>query len=338
MQRLHDIHSPGSFESNIDIDSSFFKSEIKTSNASKSSLNDLWIWKNTIIFEKKRNIVLSKKRWKCFDSLEQKTPIQKIYQKKDIYILESRNRLSLSSMKSLVIKFFKSLTVRSAWIWFWVFFMFLCLLLFCLKISAESRVNSWYERLLSLKQWGMDISEIQKTVNNARFDFSMANIYFTPFKILPWEKIDSVWHVISWGKYLSLWLDKSLSISHNIWSYLEDKNISSIYFTELFKSLESDLIAIEEDYSKSIFHYKEISWLPSSNVQLILNENLENLEDIHRYISSLNDNFENALNILWDDRRKRYLIVFQNADEIRPTGWFMWSMGLLEIFKWRVQL
>jgi hypothetical protein len=56
------------------------------------------------------------------------------------------------------------------------------------------------------------------------------------------------------------------------------------------------------------------------------------------FSNGLNEQFPDFLNMLWHDARKRYLIVFQNADEIRPTGWFMGSMWLLEIFRWKVQL
>jgi len=285
MQRLHDIHSPKSFETDIEINSSFRQPEVKISAAKKLSLKDIWTWKKAIVFEKRRDITLSKKRWKCFDALEQKTRIQKMYQKKDISLLESKRNISFISIYSKTIVFIKSLTLKTTWIWCGLLFVLFCFSLFFLKVWAENRVNSWYEKILSLKQWAMSISEIQKTVNNARFDFFLANLCFSPFKILPWEKIDSVWHVIAWGKYLSEWLDKSLSLSHDIWSYLQDKNISSIYFTELFKSLESEFVSIEEDYSRSIFHYKEISWLPNSEVDSILKENLQNLEDIHWYIS-----------------------------------------------------
>ena len=38
-----------------------------------------------------------------------------------------------------------------------------------------------------------------------------------------------------------------------------------------------------------------------------------------------------------EDRTKTYLIAFQNSDEIRPTGGFMWSMWILKVFKWKVR-
>ncbi len=50
------------------------------------------------------------------------------------------------------------------------------------------------------------------------------------------------------------------------------------------------------------------------------------------------EQFPGFLELLGHSERKRYLIVFQNADEIRPTGGFMGSMGLLEIFRGQVQL
>ena len=62
------------------------------------------------------------------------------------------------------------------------------------------------------------------------------------------------------------------------------------------------------------------------------------IQKILWYISTLNNNFDAFLSLLGHEERKRYLIVFQNTDEIRPTGGFMGSMGLLEIFRWQVQI
>ena len=40
--------------------------------------------------------------------------------------------------------------------------------------------------------------------------------------------------------------------------------------------------------------------------------------------------------MLGNDKEKKYLIVFQNNDEIRPTWGFMWSSGIVTLYKWNI--
>jgi len=338
MKRITDLYSSDELDEELSISSSFVRDKIVVWKQKHKNTSDLKEWKSDIIFQSQKNIILSKKRWKCFDGLEQKNIFRNLYEKKVLNFSSKGKWFSFYEFYKNILNYFKNISFKW-WIIalsFWI--IFLCVWLFWLKLLAENRVNAGYEKLLSLKDSSSSIGDVQKIVNNARFDFFVADICFIPFRIIPGEKINSVNHVIKWGKYLSTWLDNTLSLYQDVHSYIENKNISSIYFTELFSTLKSDFTSIEASFVRSIDEYKKISWLPNNEVKLLLDENLENLEEIQQYLASLNSNFENFLNILWDDRRKRYLVVFQNADEIRPTGGFMGSMWLLEVFKGRVQL
>lgn len=68
--------------------------------------------------------------------------------------------------------------------------------LFLGKIVVENRVNAGYSKLLSFRDSNSGLEEVRKTINDARFDFLLSDILFTPFKILPGKDIQNGYHAI----------------------------------------------------------------------------------------------------------------------------------------------
>jgi hypothetical protein len=302
-------------------------------------LDDISLWeKNDISLYTYQKIILEKKSWKNFDALEKKSTFSGIFSLKDIKI---RNKKTNFTIFPYIITFQRY--IKKWWL-FWSTIMWCLLLLFILclwfidKIIIENRVNAGYERLLEVKQWKGGLEQIQKSVNNARFDLLLSDVLFSPFKMFPWDKISSVKHAISWWRYLSHSLDDTLWLYTSIEKFIDRKSLNKIYFTQLFLNIYPKLKEIDDSLRFSLHHYKNITWLPTKELEEQKGEAIKNIENFQWYLSKIINNFPAFLDILWHDKRKRYLIVFQNADEIRPTGWFMWSMGLLELFRGRVQL
>jgi len=55
------------------------------------------------------------------------------------------------------------------------------------------------------------------------------------------------------------------------------------------------------------------------------------------YLESFEKNYATFLDLLGHTKEKKYLVVFQNSDEIRPTGGFMGSMGVVSLFRGKVK-
>jgi len=301
--------------------------------------HDMIAWKGSIIsLAKDYPIILQKKSGKHFDALENTSAFSKIFSMRDISLARKK---SLSSTEyiwytsSKLWKFLKwfhplSLTLFLVIFLFWYWFIW--------KIVIENRVNAWYEKLLSIRDGETSLEDIQQNINNARFDLLLADVLFAPFALFWWEQIDSVGHVISWGRYITKWLDDTLSLYTHTNKYIDRKDIKNIYFTQLLLNISPNLVSLEDSFSKALSEYKSISWLPNSDLWQQKNTWQEYIEQLLVYMNSLNDDFPEFLDMLWHESRKRYLIVFQNADEIRPTGWFMGSMWLLEMFRGKMQL
>lgn len=321
-QELGDIvtHSTGVPEAQIieDFDEKF--SDISGVDSSSIDLG----WNKQIIVEKKKE--------QTFDALE----ITK-KRKKDIKITKKRKNINFPVFL-YISRFIKGLRNYSPSIFFWC--VFLCVILFWMlsKIIIENRVNSWYEKLLSVKNGSLSLEEIQKNINDARFSFFIADTLFFPFSILPGEKINTTWHAIKWWKYLSKWLDQSLNLYSKIDSYISQKSLWEIYFTQLFLNIYNDISDIETTLVASKESYSNITWLPSESLHTQKDAALSSLSELLFYLGEFRTWFREFVDILGHEKRKRYLVVFQNADEIRPTGGFMWSMWLIDIFKWQIRL
>lgn len=61
------------------------------------------------------------------------------------------------------------------------------------------------------------------------------------------------------------------------------------------------------------------------------------IETLTKFLKTLNDSLPELLNILAFDQSRRYLVVFQNNNEIRPTGGFMGSLALIEVYQGRIE-
>lgn len=285
----------------------------------------------------KKEIKILKKKWKNFDALEKENFFQNLF-RGDVVVAKKEPFLAFKSLPHRIYLYFQRHS-RENFLFAWAL-IFLCLFVYfgLSKILIENRVNSWYSKLVEVREGSISLWEIQRNVNNSRFDLFVSDVLFTPFRILPGEKVDTAWNIISGGRYLSYALDNFLNLYDTFQDFTAEKPLSQIYFTQLFINIFPELEKIESSLRKSLENYESISWLPSDDLEEQRQWNIVKIKKILSYIEVLNSNFDNFLNILWHDRRKRYLIVFQNADEIRPTGGFMWSMALLEVFRWRVQL
>ena len=311
-------------------------------------------WRNDIQVWKKREIHLEKKKGMKFDALEKESFLTS-FLKKDIVIHGEEKRFfseripkytnisthvtsPLTQLVQSLSTYFQNLGKKGIVTLGSILFFVVISVIYLDKIFVENRVNAGYEKLLEVREWSISLEQIQKNINNSRFDLLLADTFFTPFKIIPWEKINTAQFVIAGGRHLTRALDDVLWLYDTVNDFAQEKWLWDIYFTQLFENIAPELQDIEMSLEKSLQNYKAISWLPSQELEQQRQGNIIKIEKILTRVQALNNKFPEFLNLLGHEKRKRYLIVFQNADEIRPTWGFMWSMWLLEIFKWKVQL
>lgn len=216
----------------------------------------------------------------------------------------------------------------------WIIFLFV--LLFGVKFSIESSVNSGYKNLASIKDGNVSFEKVQKIINDSHFSFVFADFLFKPISLIPNESVQNGYHVIQWGKQITLLWDEFLQFFDWIQKLINKKWIDNIYTSQVIENSKTKFLKFEYILSKTLIHYDKITQIWDIKLQNTFDNTVKKLHQTLRYVKTINLNFDEFLSLMWHYEQRKYLIVFQNNDEIRPTGWFMWSMWIITVYKWKV--
>lgn len=80
------------------------------------------------------------------------------------------------------------------------------------------------------------------------------------------------------------------------------------------------MIKTDKYLNRAVYHYDSIKNLEDSYIAYKLKKANEVLKTVAGFNESINANYDKLLTLLGSQGEKKYLVVFQNADEIRPTG------------------
>ncbi len=199
---------------------------------------------------------------------------------------------------------------------------------------VETSLNAGYKKLIALKTLS-DIHDMQKTANNARLDFIVAQTFFYPYSFLPWKRTETITGAIWWGKHISRSIESLWNMTLTIQNWLTSQEQK---LTDVLIAIYPELTSLQTELSQGLSFYEEISWFPSENIKNVFWEYITQIRQSADRLKILQENYWQFVKMLGHNERKRYLIVFQNADEIRPLWGFMWSMWFLEIFRWEQKL
>ena len=219
---------------------------------------------------------------------------------------------------------------------FFTYLLLFIIIIFIDKLAIEHFTNNWYKKLLSLKN-NSNLIEKQNLINSSNSDFKIAEILFIPFKIVPGEKINNANNVIIWGIKTTNLLNKISTFSNWIYNFIQEKWEENIAYSQLFKNSQNIFKYTEKELRNISKVYNKIQFSDNILLQNKLDYFKIELNKISYFINIINNNFDTFLDILWHNKRKKYLIVFQNNDEIRPQWGFMWSMWIVEIFRWEIK-
>jgi len=128
-----------------------------------------------------------------------------------------------------------------------------------------------------------------------------------------------------------------LQIYSEIKALWDKKWIENIKLTNLMLNSKNEFLKIKSYLEESLYNYKKISIIKDSNLNEKLQKQRKKLENIVSLAKIINSDFNNIIDLLWHYKEKKYLIIFQNNDEIRPTWWFMWSMAIASIISWKIK-
>ncbi|MCF7906414.1 DUF4012 domain-containing protein [Patescibacteria group bacterium] len=122
-------------------------------------------------------------------------------------------------------------------------------------------------------------------------------------------------------------------LSNRIFSLLKNLNKES-KLQDKFFIINNEFKYIKDDINSinNIINSVNIKFIPKKYKEDILK--LKNsIYNLNKNIDKINEASEVLSNILGEDDKKRYLIIFQNSNEIRATGGFMGSYALVDFYK-----
>ncbi len=218
----------------------------------------------------------------------------------------------------------------------WVVWLFLIFWMFWLKFSIQENVNNGYNKLIQIKNWELSGKTIEQNFDEIYDSFKIADILYKPVSIFPNQTIDNGYHVIKWWKQIGYFWKYFLSFYDDLKHKIENQWIENVYISDFLYANRSSFYNFEKSLSQAILHYNQVTSVWDTKLQKVFDDTISKLNESVGLLKTVNINFEEFLWILWHYEQKDYLIVFQNNDEIRPTGWFMWSMWIISIYKWKI--
>lgn len=337
-KNLNDINNFTN-KKDVNIKKYFTKRILKISKIKKLLSNDISKRKsNTIKFESQKDIKILQNNNKYSDSVVKNSWLKDIYIFKRFNLLDLFSRKKIFQIKLRYLFNIKQFRITRKFIKrLLILFLFFISFLIVDKFLVELTINSWYQKLLEIKNNSKDIAFIQKKINDAKFNFIIWDFLYKPFLIIPNQNIKNWYHIIKWWKHISFLGDNLLHTYDLLDSLFKEKWIENIKNSNLILNLESDLLNINKLLKDAYDNYNSVVSFQDDEIKKkidLLNYYL--LESV-RYSDYINSNLNTILDILWHNKEKKYLVVLQNTDEIRPTGWFMWSMWILSIFRWKVK-
>lgn len=187
--------------------------------------------------------------------------------------------------------------------------------------GLESIANSDFQKAqISFSEANQKFLEAEAIV------FQYNNLFLEILKLIPQDgkKLDDGIKLLSAGRLLSESAQEMSAVLK------QQKN--EIPITDKIKLISNNLIQAKTGMERASDYISEINAknLPR-NYQEDFIKVKENFPILINSLNKLDLFFEVVLDILGDKMPQRYLLIFQNNHELRPTGGFMGSMALVDV-------
>lgn len=167
---------------------------------------------------------------------------------------------------------------------------------------------------------------------------SAGGIVLSVANIVP-NQAKSAEFLLSAGNHLS----QTGIIVIDLVSQIEDYSVNpleseGVSLTDFLVMVRDELIPVGDHLKSAVDDLEKV------RIKDLPQEYQEGLNQVKNILPALKSNFDNLfsvsdvmLSILGQDVPKRYLIIFQNNRELRPTGGFIGSIALMDIYKGKIE-
>ncbi len=219
-----------------------------------------------------------------------------------------------------------------------VSFLVLILSLFLYGITTKTYIEKTFQGIQTLDI--KNFSLLKSNLQNIQSDLKISYILIQPLLglnlIVQNSSIDNLGKIIPAGRDMLQFSLYFFDIYDGVNAMVKEKWINEIMFSQLIDNIEPILINMNQNLSSAIDSLKTVGDFSDENINFQFKKYVNQVYYFWDYFHTIMDNLSVIKNILWHNEKKTYFIIFQNNDEIRPTGWFMGSVGILELFRWKI--
>ena len=219
-----------------------------------------------------------------------------------------------------------------------VSFLVLMLSLFLYWITTKTYIEKTFQGVQKLDI--KNFSSLKSNLQNIQSDLKISYILIQPLLglnfIVQNSSIDNLWKIIPAGRDMLNFSLYFFDIYDGVNAMIKEKWINEIMFSQLIDNIEPILINMNRNLSSAIDSLKTVSDFSDENINFQFKKYVNQVYYFWDYFHTIMDNLSVIKDILWHNEKRTYFIIFQNNDEIRPTGWFMGSVGILELFRWKI--
>lgn len=208
---------------------------------------------------------------------------------------------------------------------------------------TKHKLISTFENLKTLNDFNFkesSLDDLNAKVKDVKMDFLILNTLLKPVNWLNYffenQKLTNLKNLVSWGLEITNFWINSLKIYDGFSSLIEKKWPDWIKYTQLFKNIDPLLLQTKSSLNNSINYFSQITDLENDDLNASFFSKLDKLKSLKEYFDYFYENKDVIESILWDQKERKYMVVFQNNDEIRPTWGFMWSVMFVTLYKWKI--
>lgn len=206
---------------------------------------------------------------------------------------------------------------------------------FFTQYTVENTINKIKNITISTHIEKMKIDLISIKSDLILSDFLLRPIFFLN-SVIKNETLYNAEYAINGTKKLIDYAINGVIIYDWVHNVIEQKWPSEVMYSELIKNIEPILLQAKNNINQSTLYFSQIKNLGNKDINNLFYSKLDTIKSIDNYTNIFYKNKDILSDILWDETKRTYIIIFQNSDEIRPTGWFMWSVWFIQVYKWKI--
>lgn len=220
----------------------------------------------------------------------------------------------------------------------WISFVILCFVLFWYGFATKFYIERTFASVQNLDI--KNFANLQNNLKDIRSHLVTSNALVKPLLWLNYfignSSVNNLGKILPGGLDMTNFALHFFEIYDGVNAMIQEKWIEEIMFSQLIDNIEPILFSMQKDLQNGVKLFESVWEFSDENLNAQFKKYITQFSALSWYFDILMSNLSTLKDILGHEEKRTYFIIFQNNDEIRPTGWFMWSVWILEVFRGKI--